>query len=240
MALAKHELLPIPAAGQVCSEFGIHSQLPNIKDLYNNKDLLFFANTGVLSQPVNKDNYYELTNTQLFAHNHMRTEAKRVDPYDVSEGTGVLGRMSDVMTSKGYNVGSFSVDEVSVALAGKAGVSNAPVTVNRDGVGEVYLDEVKEVMSKLHNHTASDSGIFAETWSSSLLRSIEINQLLADETEGLTTKTEFPSSYLGKTFSTVSRLIATREARGVDIDTFYIEKKGKCAVFCLILSPVSD
>ena len=101
VALAKHELLPVSTGGQVCSEFGIHPQLTAIKDLYNDEDLLFFANTGVLSQPVNKDNYYTLTKTQLFAHNHMRNEAKRLDPYEMSEGTGVLGRMSDAMSQAG-------------------------------------------------------------------------------------------------------------------------------------------
>ena len=68
---------------------------------------------GVLSQPVNKENYYVLTNTQLFAHNHMQRETKRIDPYESASGTGVLGRMSDVLTGKGHNVGSFSIDRFS-------------------------------------------------------------------------------------------------------------------------------
>ena len=178
VALAKNELLPINASGQVCSEFGVHPDLPAIKDLYDDGDLLFFANTGVMSQPVDKNNYFELTNTQLFSHNHMQREAKRVDPYDVSEGTGVLGRMADILTQKGHNVGSFSVDGVSVALDGKPGVSDPPVTVGRRGLGKVYLDETNEFMSKLHNKSAIDSGIFAETWSSSLIKSVDHNELL--------------------------------------------------------------
>lgn len=87
--------------------------------------MLFFANTGVLSQPVNKDNYYVLTNTQLFSHNHMQQETKRLDPYQTSSGTGILGRMSDVLTNEGHNVGSFSVDRFSVALVGKPGVTES-------------------------------------------------------------------------------------------------------------------
>ena len=239
VALAKHELLPIPATGQVCSEFGIHPQLPAIKDLYNDEDLLFFANTGVLSQPVNKDNYYELTNIQLFSHNHMRDESRRIDPYDVSEGTGVLGRMSDVMTSQGYNVGSFSVDGISVSLVGKPGMSDAPVAVNQNGVGKVHLGETKDFISKLHNHTSNDSGAFADTWSSSLMKSIGLNELLTNEMEDLSTKTEFPNTELGNAFSTVSKLIATRKARGSDFDTFYIEKKGKCLFLYSISMPLN-
>ena len=55
------------------------------------------------------------------------------------------------------------------------------------------------------------------------MKSIELNELLINEMKGLNTQTEFPGTYLGTTLSTVSRLIATREARGVDIDTLMRE-----------------
>ncbi len=65
VAIPKHRLLSIRAENQVCSEFGVHPDLPAIKKLYNDEDIVFFANTGVLSQPVNKENYHTLTNMQL-------------------------------------------------------------------------------------------------------------------------------------------------------------------------------
>lgn len=228
MALAKNRLLPISALDQVCTEFGLHPELSAVKDLYNDKDLLFFANTGVLSQPVNKDNYNVLTNTQLFAHNHMQREAKRVDPYDLSSGTGVLGRMTDILTRDGSNVGSFSVDRFSVALAGKPGISDAPMIVDRGGVPRVYLDDTQADLAKLHNTSHQDSGIFADTWSSSLMKSIGSNERLSSELANVTTQVQFPNTNLGNTLKTISRLIATRHVRGVDVDTFYIEKGGKC------------
>lgn len=107
VALPKSDLLPIDAQGQVCSKFGIHPDLPSVKNLYNEEDLLLFANTGVMSQPVTKENYSVLTNVQLFAHNHMQRESKRIDPLDGNSGTGVLGRMTDVLNSLGHNVGAF-------------------------------------------------------------------------------------------------------------------------------------
>ena len=177
---------------------------------------------------MNKDNYYVMTNTQLFAHNHMQQEAKRIDPYDISSGTGVLGRMSDVLTREGRNVGSFSVDGLSVALTGMPGASEAPVTVDSSGVARVYLDDTKAILPKLHNTSYSDSGIFAEAWSSSLMKSLGTSELLRNELEGLTTQNIFPDSYLGNTLETISRLIATRHVRGVDVDTFYIDRNGKC------------
>ena len=41
----------------------------------------------------------------------MQRESKRIDPLDVNSGTGVLGRMTDVLNSLGHNVGAFSVDK---------------------------------------------------------------------------------------------------------------------------------
>ena len=225
--MAKNRLLPIQATDQVCDEFGIHPELPIVKKLYDNGDLLFFANTGVLSQPVNKDNYYVLTNTQLFAHNHMQRETKRIDPYELSSGTGVLGRMSDVLNRGGTSVGSFSVDRFSVALVGRPGESDSPMIVNRYGVPEVHLDDTKDIMKNLHNISYAESGAFAETWSASLIEAIGTNELLSSELEGRETEFDFPANYLGQTMETISRLIETREVRGVDVDTFYIETGGK-------------
>jgi hypothetical protein len=206
----------------------VHRELSSIKTLYEDGDMLFFANTGVLSRPVNKQNYYSLTNTQLFAHNHMQRETKRVDPYEATSGTGVLGRMADVLSSTGHNVGSFSVDRFSVALVGKPGESSPPMIVNNRGIPQVYLDDTKDILPKLHNASQADSsGIFGETWSSSLIKSVGTNELLRNELNNINANVEFPDSSLGRSLETVSRLIASREARGVDVDTFYVETGGE-------------
>ena len=217
------------ANSQICETFGVHRDLGAVHQLYDDGDLLFFANTGVMSQPVTKENYNVLTQTQLFAHNHMQREAKRVDPYDTSSGTGVLGRMSDVLSQNGNNVGSFSVDRYSVALVGKPGISDAPMIVNRNGVPDVYLDDTIEYLSSLHTETAPDSGYFGETWSASLIESLGINAVLSAELKNVEIGTTFPTSYLSTQLQTVTRLIATREARGADTDTFYVEIGGKFA-----------
>ena len=87
---------------------------------------------------MDKTNYLDLTETQLFAHNAMRYESKRMDPYDSSLGTGVIGRMADALILDGHNVGTFSVDTNSVALAGVAGLASSPTTLDIDGARSVY------------------------------------------------------------------------------------------------------
>ena len=228
VAISKGRLLPIDASNQVCSKFGIHPNLPAVRDLYDDGDLLFFANTGVMSQPVTKDNYYSLTKTQLFAHNHMQRETTRIDPYDLEKGTGILGRMTDILSQRGHTVGSFSVDRFTISLVGKPGVADfSPLIVDRNGIPQVYLDDVQGLMDKLNNKTNNDSGGFAEIWSTSLKESIGMNELLSSRLDGITTEVEFPSTYFGDSLETIARLIATRETRGVDTDTFYIEMGGE-------------
>ena len=230
VALAKNRLLSIPASNQVCSRFGLHPELPAIKNLYDTGDLLFFANTGVLSRPVDKTNYNRLTNTRLFAHNHMQRESQRIDPYNTNMGTGVLGRMTDVLAQNGHNIGSFSVNGFSVAPTGRPGVTSTPIIVDRSGFPEIHLDDIRDVMPKLHNATQFDSGIFAETWSSSLRESIDTNALLSAQLENVTVQTEFPESGFASSLKTVAKLIATREERGVDTDTFFLSKGGKVSL----------
>ena len=236
VAIPKNRLLPISTSDQVCTVFGLHPELSAIQSLYDDGDLLFFANTGVLSRPVNKDNYYRLTNTQLFAHNHMQRETKRIDPYDISLGTGVLGRMSDILTRKGRNVGSFSVDRFSVALVGQPGVTNAPFIVDRNGIPNMFFDDILLDLDKLHNNSHIESGIFADTWSSSLMKSLGVNQLLRAELANVTINAEFPHTSLGVTLETVSKLIVTKDLRGVDVDAFYVEMGGTCLFLSLSVS----
>jgi hypothetical protein len=154
----------IDATGQPCSQFAIHEDLPIVERLYNDGDLAFFANTRVLDAPVNKENYYSVTRSELFAHNTMQQEAQRIDPWDTVQGTGVLGRMCDNLSAKGYspqpitvrrqeidllviaclskNAILFSfcleiqVEDATVATVGVPGESIEPLIVSEDGLTE--------------------------------------------------------------------------------------------------------
>ena len=228
VALSKNQLLPISVPDQQnCLEFGVHQNLPIVKSLYDDGDLLFFANTGVLSKPVSKGDYITETNVKLFSHTDMRREAMTIDPYNLNTGTGILGRIKDVLYDKGHNVGCFSVDRLTVASIGKSDVSGSPVVVDPRGVQEVYLDGIDNELSKLHNESHTDSGVFAEKWSSLLMDSIGASDLLGRQLNGLATNIEFPETNLGNSLQTISKIISTQQDRGVDVDTFFIRQTGK-------------
>jgi len=73
VALGDDQVLPIggDTTGQPCDRFGVHHKLPFLQSLYEDGDLLFLANTGVLTEPVDRDNFSDLTLARLFAHDAM-------------------------------------------------------------------------------------------------------------------------------------------------------------------------
>mmetsp|Transcript_1433 Transcript_1433/g.2264 ORF Transcript_1433/g.2264 Transcript_1433/m.2264 type:complete len:3782 (+) Transcript_1433:192-11537(+) len=230
VAIGKQDLLTITSNRQACQTFGVHPSLPAIKELYDETELLFFANTGVLTVPSTKENYWQVSKTQLFAHNHMQREAKAVDPLDKAFGTGVIGRMSDILSSKGNNVGSFSIDHSSVALIGQPGVGSETFILGQNGISEFNPDpsvpNMTDSISALNAATSADSGFFAETWSEELLKSLAHNDLLHTTLSGITTTSTFPETQLGRKLEIVAKMIETREQRGVDMDMFYVEIGG--------------
>jgi hypothetical protein len=83
-------LLEIQAnnANQPCSSFGVHENLTEVKSLYDQGDLIFIANAGLLAKPVTTANYSGETPVQLFAHNSMQYDTARVDLFKEFAGTG--------------------------------------------------------------------------------------------------------------------------------------------------------
>jgi len=71
----------------------------------------------------------------------------------------------------------------------------------------------------------TDSGFFGETWSSTLVNSLGVNDKLLNILPN-SMETDFPDTKLGKKLEIVSKLISTRDKRGADRDTFYVELGG--------------
>jgi len=217
---------------QPCQKFGIHPDLGVLQDLYQNGEALFIANAGVLTKAVNKTNYRTETVTQLFAHNTMQREAKRIDPFDAFVGSGVCGRMGDVLNAEGLITNAFSIDSNSVVLYGEPGVSASPSSVGSGGIKSFNPNPItdgaamRETIEDLNKATQKDSGFFAETWSSLLHDSLERNEKLDEAISAATITANFPDSSLGRDFEIVSKLIQTHELRGANRDLFYVSTGG--------------
>jgi hypothetical protein len=84
---------------------------------------------------------------------------------------------------------------------------------------------------RYNNASYAESGFFGDLWSAALAESLNSsNDLLSAELRGINLETTFPTSYyLSRQLRTVAKGIASKTARGVDVDTFYVEMGGKIA-----------
>ena len=85
---------------------------------------------------------------------------------------GYAGRLGDVLTAEGMKVDMFSIYGESQLLVGVAGEGSSQFTVSSYGVSSINedpsIDNMNNVILDINNATTSDSGMFAETFSSKL------------------------------------------------------------------------
>jgi len=215
---------------QVCRKFFLHPNLSFLKILYDERDMLFLANTGILTEPVTKDDWKYKTQSMLFAHNFQQRNVQQVDPLNKSWNTGVLGRMTDVLTRNGYTAGSTSISNEAHVLVGTNGLSPAINFLDEDGADPFNQnpssDDMMSTIKDLNNATVPTSGLFAETWSEKLYASIKQNKALNTALQSSSITETFPSTKLGKQLEMVSRMIEVHEERNKNRDVFFVSLGG--------------
>ncbi|KAL7542499.1 hypothetical protein ACHAXR_011825, partial [Thalassiosira sp. AJA248-18] len=240
LGLPLSRLLEIQIPGnnppQPCSSFGIHEHLQVLQELYDDEKLIFIANAGLLPKPQNVSNYRD-TPAQLFSHNGMCLETQREDLFDEFGGTGVGGRIADVLTQSGIPVNTFSIDGQQVLLTGVAGQGPSQFTLSGSGMApfneDPSIENMDAVIKSLNNDTTAESGFFAETWSSKLSEVFAKQGVLKAELDQATTATQFPEdSGTADEFKVVTQIMQTAEARGSKRDIFYVSTGGETIHCC--------
>lgn len=163
-----------------------------------------------------------------------------MDPFAEMPGTGVLGRLAEVLTDKGFNTNSISIDGPSDALTpDREGDSPTPLIVSRMGASEFYersdndgarVQETRDYVYKLNNRTDVYSNFFGEAWSAQLMTGIPQASQLKTALDGTSLGNWWPDdddySDPGQKLAMVARLLQTRVDRGVDRDFFYTQFGG--------------
>lgn len=236
----------ITATGQPCEQFVIHEELEIVERLYKAGDLSFFVNAGVIDKKATKQTYRDVTKTQLFAHNTMQDEAQRVDPFDGAPGTGVLGRMCDILTDRGFNAKPITIQDASVATVGVPGKSTEPLFVSSKGTGTFNPTPRKEsfdpvpYLEELNEATELHSSVFGETWSSKLDQALADNAQLTDV---LSKTTNLTQSFVGEQYTermkAVATMILSHKQRGTDRDVIFVKLGGwdhhQVRTLCIVL-----
>lgn len=228
LALSKDSLLKINAKNQPCTAFGLHPNLPSLHKLYNDKNALFAANIGVLTEVVTKEDWWKKTDgkTSLFDHDGQQKEVKKVDVFGKTSGTGMLGRLAYELSLKGFEPVCLSIEGVSEAVQGIL----PTIVLSSSGIEPFDPSDSEstlgEKVKNINTMTTTKSGLFGETWSSFLHDSLAENKLLHNILEDISIDSEFPDTHLGNQLKIVAKLIKTAKERGTDRDVFYVELGG--------------
>ena len=190
----------------------------------------FFANVGVLFEEVTKENWNVRTPTQLFAHNIQRKDTQQIDPFQGVAGTGVLGRMADVLTENGFQTGSFSISGENFVLAAEPQKSPEINFISKKGVSKFNenpsTEDMNIAMSNINKPTMSTSGKFGKTWSDLFDQSVRQSDLIYEALNGLSLDTTFPSSNLGRSLEQVSKIIKAKDDFKQDRQFFFVSENG--------------
>lgn len=222
----------VDAIAQPCSQFVVHQDLEVVERLYKEGDLAFFANTGVINKPVNKNNYYEETTTQLFAHNAMQEEAQKVDPFDGAPGTGILGRMCDILNGKGFNAQPITVEDATIATVGVPGTAVDPISVSPYGSTAFYPSvegenfDPRPFLDRLNDSVELQSSLYGETYSKRLQKALFDNEALVEALATTQLNQSFQDTEYSSKLKSVATLIASHNQRGTDRDVFYVSLGG--------------
>ena len=100
------------------NKFRLNKNLPIFKSIHKQGKGIFLANTGYLSKPITKYNYFTEVKTQLFSHHSKMIESNLVDTFSEKHKTDILGRIIDVFEKKNYTVGGIIIDKTNLALHG--------------------------------------------------------------------------------------------------------------------------
>ena len=238
IALPQSSMLPLTG-----TDFAVHSSLPVFKDMFDDDELAFFTNLGVLGGPdVNRGNYNDFHPTQLFAHNTQTQEVKSVDLFDVSaEGTGVLGRMaSQLSASKDFFTGTATLDS-DTALIGDEEIGLLVDYFLPSGTGKFdsvhpTTNRLKDYIRALNSETELMSSLFGESHSDSLIRALNKNDaevsILSNTNYTITYSNDNDDEFVGgrlplrDKLKIVGALMKARQERGKERDLFHVQLGG--------------
>ena len=87
-------------------------------------------------------------------------------------------------------------------------------------------DDMATTIELLNGKTKTESGVFGEFYSDTLLKSLTHNELLYNTVSQKATTVSFPNSGLGSQLAMVAKMIDTRTERGADADVFFTSTGG--------------
>jgi len=227
LALTGGELLS-PIADAADNEYAFHYGVPELRTLYENGELAVVLNTGLLQQPLTRDQYLAgaAAPTNLFSHSDQTLQAQSGMP--TTDGTGWGGRLLDLWGNTD-TLSAVSLASPALFLNGYSAGGNAippNVTLSLNGLNFWPSNEAAVRRQMLQAILTQDAG--------NVVR-VKANQAMADglqlaadlqSASGASNLTGFPGTALGTQLREVARLIELRSQQGPGRQVFFVAHDG--------------
>lgn len=234
MAVPRVDLLPIrPRAGADDRAWGFHPAATRLRDLFEAEKCAVVANVGTLLQPTTKAQY--LNNAvplpaQLFSHSDQSTLWQLPSALD-NTPHGWAGRMGDAVLA--MNGGSPLSPVISIVGDTRLlrGQSVAPYSMGADGStgidGAWGGDGARRLQTLQQIQTTTYPHVFQRHIAAVQQQALGIHTLVQAALAGAhPLNTTFPGDPLGKQLRMVARMIAARQALGVQRQIFFVRQGG--------------
>ena len=231
LALAQNALLPITTSS--AGPFGLHPNLPEIQQLYNNREAGIVANVGMLLQPTTRAQYQAASvplPDSLYSHSDQQNQNQSAIGTALAGTTGWGGRMADLMTSSG------STYPIGTSVAGDIlfldGATTTPSTVVPGGTltlsGPSGSAGANARVAALQQLLGLDDGIaLVRAANTTMQNGLTTNQVLSTALSGAPLlSTTFPVTALGAQLQQIAQLIQVRGSLGVSNQIFFASMGG--------------
>lgn len=157
LRIASGSLLPLNGISQDGSSFGLHPQMPGLRDLVNQGRAAIVANVGPLVRPLDADDFRNdlvTTPAQLFSHSDQSVlwQTPRADP---AQRIGWGGRLADLFFESNAN----PLLSMNMSIRGEnvfqAGTSVLPYFLNEQGAETI--DRIDTGNGRFWNQARRDS-----------------------------------------------------------------------------------
>jgi len=242
LALSQGSLLSINPLNSAGRSYGLHPNLPKLRQLFNSGKAAALCNVGPLLAPTTRSDYVNQTVAlppQLFSHHDQSIHWQTSIP-DQSPTTGWGGRVADIVNSLNVNAPvSMSVSlhpwgsntfQVGRSIPIHSISDQGPVSLGGYGDaprGGGSAEERARFNALRDTLRRTRSNLFENAYGKLLDESIDKSRILASALSNAPALTTiFPDTRLGRQLKMAARLISARGALGLKRQTFFCSSEG--------------
>src|SRR4051812_23805269 len=230
LAIPRTDLRPLTLQTGDGRNYGLHPNMPELANLFNQGKLTMVANVGTLVAPTKRSDYVNGTAAvpnNLFSHEDQAVQWMTSVPDRTDVRTGWGGRAGDLLAS----LNSSSQVSLALSIAGtntfEVGNTVTPYMISPDGslglrgIGTtgspaIRIQGFKDLLALPHNK------LFEQVYADTMSRSIAQNEVLTAALGGSTPlTTTFPDTDLGRQLNMIAKLIAARNTLGQQRQIFF-------------------